>query len=177
MLGTPSPSQRPRAPSAPRHSEAINRRRANWKRRIARAENAARRSADNIRTNRQLQGGWPVRIHIKRVAPSPPRAVERLDARLCQPSRVETIGVGARLRHLDETAARGYLCRSWRAAVAASVELDRPQHVPHRGGHLREELAHLFGRQCHRNFLYLKRWRAMIAPPAPVQRKVTRKFV
>src|SRR5215510_6678786 len=72
-----------------------------------------------------------------------PRARERLDARLCQPSRVETIGVGARLRHLDETAAREHLCRSWRAAVAASVELDRPQHVPHRGGHLRE-IAHLF---------------------------------
>jgi hypothetical protein len=71
------------------------------------------------------------------------RARERLDARLCQPSRVETIGVGAPLRHLDETAAREHLCRSWRAAVAASVELDRPQHVPHRGGHLRE-IAHLF---------------------------------
>jgi hypothetical protein len=73
------------------------------------------------------------------------RARERLGARLCQPSRVETIGVGAPLRHLDETAAREHLCRSWRAAVAASVELDGPQHVPHRGGHLRE-IVHLF--QC-----------------------------
>src|SRR5262245_49140522 len=52
----------PRAPSAasgPMRRAARERDRRNSLRRNFRIENAARKSADNIRTTRQLQGAWP----------------------------------------------------------------------------------------------------------------------
>src|SRR5262249_48794641 len=86
-------------------------------------------------------------VTLRLSPPSSPRTLERFDTRLSQPSRVETISVGARRHHLDETEPREYLHRSWRAVVAASVALNRPQHLPHRGGYRRKLLF-----RCPQNF-------------------------